>query len=46
MKLLKYEFKKLFSSKGILLIVAALLFANAVFCFFYQVQKKMRWKMP
>ncbi|MBP0990320.1 MAG: hypothetical protein J5874_04000 [Oscillospiraceae bacterium] len=35
MKLLKYEFKKLFSSKGILLIITALLFANAAVCFFY-----------
>ena len=42
MKLLKYEFKKLFSSKGILLIVAALLFANAVFCFFYPAETAER----
>lgn len=33
MKLLKYELKKLFSSKGILLLIAVLLAANAVLCF-------------
>ena len=42
MKLLKYEFKKLFSSKGILIIVAALLIANAVFCFFYPAETAER----
>lgn len=33
MKLLRYELKKLFSSKGILFLTAALLLANAVLCF-------------
>lgn len=33
MKLLRYELKKLFSSKGILLLTAALLLVNAVLCY-------------
>lgn len=37
MRLLRFEFKKLFSSKGILLLVSALLAANIVLCFFYPI---------
>ena len=33
MKLLRYELKKLFSSKGILFLVTVLLLVNAVLCY-------------